>query len=499
MTLGAAAAVRARLALAWFGEQSAATAGRFTLRPAQCEAIAAIETAFERSGGALLADPPGTGKTVIALAIARRFDDALVLAPAVLRTQWERSAARAGARVRFTSFEALSRTADPTRAPLLIVDEAHHLRTPGTLRYQQAARLASGARVLLLTATPVVNRRADRDALLALFLGGRAAALDAATLAQLIIRRQAERSHLPVVRRLASLASAADVRGIGSAIARLPPPFPAADGAAARALIRISLAMAWCSSLAALDASLRRRLQRGAALADALGAGRWPDRASLRQWIVADDATQLAFPALAAPTDRAPPAEALTLLRAHLVAVRDLRAVVAPAVATDTATRAASLRRILDSRHRERVVVFAHHAETIRALWRALRHVGGVVALTGARVFAAGGRWRRAEVLDALGAHGKPWSADDPRAIRLVLATDLLAEGVELQGARILVHGDGAWTPARLEQRLGRLARVGAGARCWSRSSARPPAPAPSCDSRRVSARRRRSVPPRYR
>jgi hypothetical protein len=236
---------------------------------------------------------------------------------------------------------------------------------------------------------------------------------------------------------------------------------PAADGAAALALIQISLAMAWGSSLAALDAALHRRIQRTHALADALAEGRWPDRRTLAQWVVGDDATQLAMPLLLADPTSVPPADASATLHAHLSAVRALRLAVQPYVPADSAARAAALRELMTAHPHTRVVVFARHAETINALWRALRGVPGVVAITGARVRAAQGRWSRDEVLRALGPRAKPLRPDDPRAIRLLLTTDLLAEGVELQGVGIIVHGDGAWNPARLEQRTGRIARIG--------------------------------------
>jgi hypothetical protein len=45
--------------------------------------------------------------------------------------------------------------------------------------------------------------------------------------------------------------------------------------------------------------------------------------------------------------------------------------------------------------------------------------------------------------------------------IDLLLTTDLLSEGVNLQDAGIVIHLDFPWTPARMEQRVGRLARIG--------------------------------------
>lgn len=47
------------------------------------------------------------------------------------------------------------------------------------------------------------------------------------------------------------------------------------------------------------------------------------------------------------------------------------------------------------------------------------------------------------------------------KEIRLVFCSDAASEGLNLQAARVLINVDVPWTPARLEQRIGRVARLG--------------------------------------
>ena len=47
------------------------------------------------------------------------------------------------------------------------------------------------------------------------------------------------------------------------------------------------------------------------------------------------------------------------------------------------------------------------------------------------------------------------------RAVRLVVATDAACEGLNLQTLGTLINVDLPWNPSRLEQRLGRIKRIG--------------------------------------
>lgn len=473
--MDALVAVRRRIAEAILGAMPDADVdarlGDVQLRPHQVDAVRRLRMALQSYGGALLADAPGLGKTYVALALARECGGAVVIAPAALRAQWMRAAAHAAVRVEWWSLEQLSRRPVASVASLLVVDEAHQLRNPRTRRYASAAALAVGKRVLLLSATPVHNRAEDRDALLALFLGPAAGTSPAHVLAQIIVRREADAALLPR-RRPVRWLTPPPGPDVSTSLRTLPSPLPAADGREAVALMRLTLAHAWSSSIAAFDATVRRALHHAAAIDDALAEGRWPTRRELRAWVTTADSSQLAFAALVAAPADGDCAHARTMLARHVRALRSLRIQLANAREDDAAARAALLRRVLTAHPGATVIAFSRYAGTVDALWSTLRFDAGVVAITARGVRSVGGGLRRQDVLAALASR----AVQDARVpLRLVLSTDLLGEGLDLLAASVIVHLDQPWTPARLDQREGRAMRLGSPHEAVTTYAVRPP------------------------
>ncbi|HVZ48329.1 MAG TPA: DEAD/DEAH box helicase [Gemmatimonadaceae bacterium] len=444
--------------------------GEVTLSRQQAAAVPLLRRSLDAFGGAMLADPPGTGKTFVALAVAAAYDRCLVAAPAALRGMWRVAAEQAGVIATFVSLEALSRGGAPAPAPLVIVDEAHRVANPRARRYARVAALAHGGHLLLLTATPVRNRGAERDALLALFLGRHAAAADEALVARCVIRRDADVTpNTPQVTHHPPIRWRAD-RRIAALLRALPPPVALADGDDARGLVATGLARAWASSLAALDQSLVRRLQRGAAIAASLDAGRLPARTDLRAWVLGDDAMQLALPFVEGADSPVAIAASRAALDAHLTAAAALRACVAAAMPADMAWRARRLRAVCRAHPGAIVIAFTCFESTARGVFSVLRRDPGVVVLSGERAASGAGPLSRDDVLAALGppcntggsvAGTTSAAATERMRLRLIIATDLLSEGVNLQRASVIVHLDDPWTPAALEQRAGRAARLG--------------------------------------
>lgn len=456
--------------------------GGISLRPHQLSAVNRINTAIDEFGGALLCDEVGMGKTFVATAVACRYSRRLIVAPAALSQMWTHALRSTEVAADFVSFEKLSRlrSRSDVEYDLLIVDEAHHVRNQATRRYCRLQGLSRRAKILLLTATPIHNRRKDLSALLSLFLGSRANAMTQAELARCVVRREhahlASSALIPEVLPTVALQTSDDPQVVRD-LMQLPDPIPLRDGGLGRALIARGLVHQWASSEAALNHAVRRRIARAYALIASLEAGTYPSETELRTWIFDDGALQLGFPEILSATT----SDAVRLLesvRSHLGALDRFLASHSVRSSMDV-ERANMIARVRTMHPTAKIVAFAQYAETVSMLFRRLTRLGGVAMLAAAGARVAGGRLSRGEALSrfapvALNAPA-PAVADQ---IDLLLSTDLLSEGVNLQDAEVVVHLDVPWTAARMEQRVGRVARMGSAHSAVSVYTIRPPASA---------------------
>jgi superfamily II DNA or RNA helicase len=466
LRLRSAEEVRARIARVILGKDTAHTRiGAISLQPHQLSAVTRIESAIDEFGGALLCDEVGMGKTFVATAIAGHYNRRLVVAPAALSRMWTHALHVSEIEADFVSFEKLSRLGSSRGAQydLLIVDEAHHVRNKATRRYARLQELSRETRLLLLTATPIHNRRKDLLTLLSLFLGSRADALTQPEIARCIVRREHDQlkgiALRPRVRSTVAVQISDDPRIVRD-LMMLPDPLPVRGGGLGRSLIGRSLVHQWASSEAALGEALRRRIARSYALISSLEVGTYPTDSELRTWIFDDGALQLGFPELlSAPVNDA--SDLLECVKRHSSALERIHTSRSPESSLDT-ERAEAIAEVRAAHPEAKIVAFAQYTETVDILFRKLVKFGGVAMLTahGARV--AGGKLSRGDALlrFAPRALGFP---PTPRAesIDLLLSTDLLSEGVNLQDAEVVIHLDIPWTAARLEQRVGRVARMG--------------------------------------
>ncbi len=445
--------------------------GRITLMPHQTAAVQWLLPRLKRFGGALLADPPGLGKTYVALAAAAACDAVpLVIAPAALRARWQDAARETDVPIRFVSTERLSAPAplqdeSPT---FVIVDEAHHVRTRGTRRHQRAETLCAKATVLLLTATPIQNRRHDLEHITRLFHLPPTRQSAAWLRRRLTLRRSLEQVHaafpalsralaLPVVLPSRTPALTPRHHALPEAIAQLPPlGQTGADASEGHRLVQLGLLHALRSSDAAARERIQHRIAATVAIEAASEAGITVTAQLRKAWQSIDGDVQLAMPSLLA----APDTDAVDERLCHAARVQRaaFEALLPSLVGQGDAERAVMLRR-LARWSAQPVVAFTQFSATARGMFHRLRHETGIALLTGEGARIATGQIPRAEALQRL---LSPQYGARHEAVRLLIATDVLSEGLSLAGVATIVHLDLPWTAARLDQRVGRAARIGA-------------------------------------
>ena len=148
---------------------------------------------LDERGGVLLADDVGLGKTyqagwLLDDRIRRQRQRALVIAPAILRDgTWKEFTDEYLLPVEIVSFDELVNDIrlnpetglrnvlrhHPDEYSMVVIDEAHNLRNPATLRAEAVRRLLAGSppkEVVLITATPVNNSLMDLYHLLRFFI-----------------------------------------------------------------------------------------------------------------------------------------------------------------------------------------------------------------------------------------------------------------------------------------------------------------------------------------
>lgn len=435
------------------------------LREEQVPAFRRVVAALRQHGGAILAEAVGTGKTWIALAAARTLgkEPLVVLAPAAVVGQWQATAAQLGVDAVLHSHETISRGRPPATKPaMVIIDESHWYREPTTRRYRVLAPWLIGSRCLLVTATPVVNDATDLGHQLRLCL--RDDALSAAGLPSLR-RLTAIATGLEALGEVvvSGYASGTDRPALHQSSTRLPPQRRLADvlreldrlglstDPGVAALVRTSLWGAAASSPAALSAALLRYQALLDHAEDAARSGQRLGREALRRFIAADPAQLVLWELLPAGESTG------ELLLSDRALLGDIRAAVAR-WGEGPDPKVTALRSLLAAQRR--TLVFASSVATVGYLWRQLGP-GPVAWCTGSRAGIGATILPREAVLAWFAPRTSPIASAGLATPRVLVTTDVAAEGLDLQGAEQVVHYDIPWTSVRTDQRTGRVHRLG--------------------------------------
>jgi superfamily II DNA or RNA helicase len=472
----------------------------YPLADFQREGVAHAAAILQRRGGVLIAHSVGLGKTFIAAALIEQHLGAggvVLVLPSALRPMWRRAlrplTEGAPGAIRLVTHGQLSRGFVCDGAPnLVVVDEAHAFRNRNTRRYRGLRELIGRARVVLLTATPVNNSLSDlyfqlrlfapddafRDvgiaSLRALLRGGEEPDQHAVSRLQqaVMIRRTRDevRQSLQAVR----MAGGEEVRFPGDVrLLNIAHP-PLIEAAAVEAFLDATRFAVYRSDSTRLliSLSLLKRLQSGRHAAiqslgrlvdfhrrflGALGEGRLLEARPTR-----DAGTdQLWFSELILP--ELPAGINAKLLRDQVANDLDQLESFRKQVSARTDPKLPALADLLSARPLPaRTLIFSEFADTAESLWSELRanHQAGLI--TGSEARLGMDRCTRGEVIRRFAprANGSPEPAAAER-VHVLIATDVLAEGLNLQDADAVVSYDLPWNPVRLIQRAGRIDRIG--------------------------------------
>jgi helicase-like protein len=421
-----------------------------------------VLAAICRYRGALLADPVGSGKTFVALAVAAELNRGATtcLVPASLVPQWQDTAQRLSIPVVLCSHEHVSRghLPDGTRG-LVIVDESHHFRNPHSRRYGHLAPWLVGRPALLLTATPIVNRIGDLAHQLLLAIRDDALSLDGVDSIRALVRGRSPAPALGSVifessAQISSRPQRVPLRSTPSKPERLA----AAQVIAAVDRLKLSqqhtiaelisgvLLRAWASSPAAFRESLLRYRRLLLHARDALAAGQVVDRAELRRFTRHLD-DQLVWWELLPLTEATSEIELSDLDRLEALIQEFGATEVAPDPKVDRlrALLADGRPSLIFTSSRATVRYLRHRLTAFTMAWCTGEKAGiGATALSRGTVLG----WFRHPTTSA-------------HAPAHLIVTDVAAEGLDLQRIARVIHYDLPWTPMRLEQREGRAVRYG--------------------------------------
>jgi SNF2 family DNA or RNA helicase len=157
--------------------------------------------------------------------------------------------------------------------------------------------------------------------------------------------------------------------------------------------------------------------------------------------------------------DQATAARTIAELKVEITLLQKLEKIALQVKLSGTDRKWEELSRILQNEaelfdvrgHRRKLVIFTEHRDTLNYLADRIRNLIGkqetVVTISG-----GSGREERRKAQEAF--------TQDPD-IQVLIATDAAGEGINLQRAHLMVNYDLPWNPNRLEQRFGRIHRIG--------------------------------------
>lgn len=464
---------------------------RFQVVAARRLALAAIHY-----GGALCADATGLGKTrtcaLAAILVRRKLGSSnpiIVCCPTRVATTWLNTLEGLGVHpkdVVILTHGALSRGNIGPSGAVVIVDEAHRFKSPIAQRTQSLQKTMRNAPTILVSATPVINSLWDLFHLLRLCIDDASSvrlcgwglepafqmaerqAFDLTTLLhRLVVRRvdspegmKRPRVKFEVLRYTPNLHEDWVWKNLEPTLEQLS--FAIFEGDWPRGLMTEHLRRVWEGGVE----NLRRLVDYICAYherwIEVRNTGGVLDRHNFHS-LFGEQHAQNVFPFMFASHE--PVKTADDAVREDLVIWRELQRHLHLADESTTGLEDA-ICQLLAQKPDEPLLVFTSFQRAAEGLFqRIAQHLGPgaqVALVTGSKAFATGlGRATSHEILRRFApvAHQEVLPAH--QRIQVLVCTDCLSEGVNLQDCGRVILADLPYTPQAIEQRVGRIVRPG--------------------------------------
>ena len=439
--------------------------------------------------GLLLCAPLGGGKTYFASALARRHarqdegggGGVVIVAPSRLRAQWQHALnffeVSVDAQFYTHRDASLTRLNTHPRA-LWIVDEAHAFRNPSTLRYHALALATADASLCLVSATPYNARLDDVEALLRLITAPPAnpehtsTLFDALSLSTADLTQSSAAPPCRVERQRGRFELSKKTERhrwsqlIEEIATRSWPEIEGQENAAA--LLRQGLLSRMTSHPDALRGTLRRMRRYYAHCKSPTGSSRFLTKDHFRHIFGGDGPLQallpFAWPEVHTSSDVVDLDETCAWLQRACLWLQSITPGIDQALDALLRDRLGAPARCRPGEHHphlRRAVIFSQFTESARAVARSLRAQWSVGLLTGSLAQLAGATTQPEVLLHSF----DPNHSSAPTC-QVLVCTDVVSQGHNLQGAEVVIHLDRPWNPVKLAQREGRLIRRGQRADC---------------------------------
>ncbi len=109
----------------------------------------------------------------------------------------------------------------------------------------------------------------------------------------------------------------------------------------------------------------------------------------------------------------------------------------------------------------QKVIIFSYYRDTARYLWEQLRNDPHLAGVRGACLSSEVAPKERQRMIEHFAPQSSRVKIDPAQEYDLLISTDVLSEGQNLQDAACLINYDLHWNPTRMIQRAGRIDRLG--------------------------------------